>query len=272
MKVMFLGTSSGAGKSVLTSIVCRHLHRDGVKVTPYKSLNMSRRSYVLPDGREMGVAQALQAWASGIDPDPRMNSILLKPQGAGKVLTLVGGTPWASDSPDRREEMFQMAMGHYHSLREGSEAMVLEGSGSPVELNLMAQDIGNLRTARATGSPVILVGDISRGGVFAGLLGTHALMPKEDQARVKGFIINRFLGDASLLESGIRRLEKETGLPHLGTMPLLDLNLPEEDAGGTGDHLSNEAREPWLRDIDLLTDVAAENLDMDAIMRIMKGC
>lgn len=277
MRVMFVGTSSGAGKSVITAITCRYLHRVGVRVAPFKTLNLSLNSHVTADGRELGMAQAFQAWACGLSPDSRMNPILLKPSGPGRIQAVVQGRPWkdlSSNDAGEREHMMGLAMQDFHSLADDYYAIVLEGSGSPVELNLRQQDIANMRTARETDSPVVIVGDIDRGGVFAGILGTYALMEERDRCRVKGFVINRFRGDASILKEGIDRLESETGMKHLGIMPYLDLRLPQEDsmhieAGGRIE--GSDVREAWMRNLDLLTDAAEKNLDMDAIMRIMKG-
>jgi adenosylcobyric acid synthase len=277
MRVMFLGTSSGAGKSVITAVTCRHLHRQGVKVAPFKTLNLSLNSYVTPDGRELGMAQAFQSWACGLEPDVRMNPILLKPSGPGRMQAVLQGLPWkdldAAGDGDR-EHMMKTAMRDFRSLSQDYEAMVLEGSGSPVELNLRQQDIANMRTARETGSPVVIVGDIDRGGVFAGILGTHALLDDNDRPRARGFIINRFRGDASILAEGIQRLEDETGMRHLGTMPCMDLRLPQEDSMfmGARGRLGEEEdiRLAWMRNLDLLTDAAERHLDFDMLEGIMR--
>ena len=277
MRLMFVGTSSGAGKSVITAITCRYLHRQGIPVAPFKTLNLSLNSHVTPDGKELGMAQAFQAWACGLSPDSRMNPILLKPSGPGRIQAVLQGRPWrdlASNNGEEREHMMRLAMQDFQSLADDFQALVLEGSGSPVELNLRHQDIANMRTARETDSPVIIVGDIDRGGVFAGILGTYALMEEQDKARVKGFIINRFRGDSSILGEGIRRLQEETGMKHLGIMPYLDLRLPQEDSMhiGSGGRLEgDDVKEAWMRNLDLLTDAAEKNLDMAGLMEIMSN-
>ena len=277
MKVMFVGTTSGAGKSVISAMICRHLWRQGLKVAPFKTLNLSSNSHIAADGGEMGVAQAFQAWGCGLEPEVRMNPVFIKPKGKRPLQVILQGKPWLDANLGEykcREHMMSRAMACLHSLEEDYDVLVIEGSGSPAELNLRRQDIANMRTAREAQSPVIIVGDIERGGVFAGILGTFMLLEEKDRHLVKGFIINRFRGDGSILASGIDRLEIETGLPYLGVMPFMDLHLPEEDSEylkeGAGTNESDDAREEWMRNLDLMTDEAEKVLDISLLMSIMQ--
>lgn len=278
MKIMIVGTTSGAGKTVITAILCRYLRRQGLSVVPFKTLNLSLNSHVTSDGGEIGMAQAFQAWACGLEPDVRMNPVLLKPKGNRTLQVILRGRPWKDVGPGEdsgREHMMSEAMDCLQSLEKDFETVVIEGSGSPAELNLRDQDIANMRTARESQSPVIIVGDIDKGGVFAGILGTYMLLEERDRHLVKGFIINRFRGDGSILASGIHRLEAETGLVCLGVMPFMDLRLPQEDSmflgqGGRMDAV-NDIREGWMKNLDRMTDEAERNLDFSLLMSIMQN-
>lgn len=277
MKIMFVGTTSGAGKSVISAITCRHLKRQGFNVVPFKTLNLSSKSHVLPDGKEMGMAQAFQAWACGLEPDVRMNPILLKPKTNGPLEVILRGRPWSEVIPGAdsgREQMMSEAMASLRSLETDFEMVVIEGSGSPAELNLRDQDIANMRTARESQSPVIIVGDIDKGGVFAGILGTYMMLEAKDRHLVKGFIINRFRGDGSILASGIERLEMETGLACLGVMPFMDLHLPQEDSQSTNDIedrvLAYSGQDEWMCNLDLMTDAAEKDLNLELLKSIIQ--
>ena len=232
---MVLGTASHVGKSVLTAGLGRVFAADGYRVAPFKAQNMSLNSAATPDGGEIGRAQALQADACRVVPCVEMNPVLLKPStDTGAQVILLGkiwGQVTASDYHTRRvEQLFPEVLDAYRRLATHYELILLEGAGSPAEINLREHDIVNMRMAHAADAACILVGDIDRGGVFASLLGTLELLEPEDRARIRGFIVNKFRGDESLLRPGIAMIENRLGLPCLGVVPFLhDLGLDEED-------------------------------------------
>jgi len=237
--LLVAGTTSDAGKSVLTAGICRWLHRRGVKVAPFKAQNMSNNSAVVvgPDGRggEIGRAQAMQAAACGLAPDIRFNPVLLKPgSDRSSQVILLGeaiGTVTAADYRTRRQKLAEAAYATLEDLRGEYDAVICEGAGSPTEINLRAGDFTNMGLARQAGLPTIVVGDIDRGGVFAALFGTVALLGPEDQALVSGFVINKFRGDDALLRPGIDMITELTGRPVLGVLPFhLDIWLDAEDS------------------------------------------
>ena len=236
--VMVLGTSSHAGKSLLTAALCRIFAQQGYRVAPFKSQNMSLNSAATPEGLEIGRAQALQAEAAGIVPSVDMNPILLKPAGNMTSQVIVRGKIWgrvsASDYHQRRvEELMPIVRESYAKLAAENDVIVLEGAGSPAEINLKQHDIANMRMAELAGASCLLVGDIDRGGVFASLLGTVKLLEPEEQARIRGFVINKFRGDQALLAPGIRMMEDRIEKPCLGVVPYLEgLSLDEEDSLG----------------------------------------
>jgi adenosylcobyric acid synthase len=232
--VTILGTQSSVGKSIIVTALCRLLKRRGCRVAPFKAQNMSLNSWVTEDGKEIGMAQAVQAFAARVPPGADMNPVLLKPKGDTTSQVIVLGVPLG----DRKvgeyyvsvDEMMSVALGALERLSGQYDAIVIEGAGGAAEINLYEKDIANSRVARAVDSPIIIVGDIERGGVFASLYGTFALLPEEDKKLVKGFIINKFRGDASLLGPGIERLEEMTGVPVLGVIPCRRLSIPSEDS------------------------------------------
>lgn len=233
--LMVQATSSNAGKSVLCAALCRILLQDGLSVAPFKAQNMSLNSFVDRQGRELGRAQATQARACRLEPDARMNPVLLKPNtDTGSQVILLGrpvGTMSVQEYVEAKPALFRAARAAYDELAEGSEVMVLEGAGSPAEINLKAHDIVNMRMAEYAAAKVLLVGDIDRGGVFAALAGTMDLLSESERRRVAGFALNKFRGDPSLLAPGLEALSRRTGRPFLGTVPFLhDLGLPEEDS------------------------------------------
>ena len=219
-----LGTASDVGKSVVTTAIGRLLKRRGIDVVPYKAQNMSNNSYVTREGGEMGRAQVVQAEACGVEPHVDMNPVLLKPSTdiraqlviQGKAVGNVEAMEYFTGS---QEHVIQAAHESLHRLMDQHELVVIEGAGSCAEVNLRKRDIVNFDIAHASDAPVILVADIDRGGVFAQIIGTLAVLSLEDKARVKGFIINRFRGDAKLFEDGVAYLEEQTGLPVLGVIP-----------------------------------------------------
>ena len=223
--IMIQGTMSGAGKSLLVTALCRIFHQDGWSVAPFKSQNMALNSFVTADGREMGRAQVLQAQAAGKAPDVRMNPILLKPSSDVGSQVIVNGEVQgdyrARDYFKMKRQLIPDIMSAYHSLERENDIIVIEGAGSPAEINLKADDIVNMGLAKLVDAPVLLVGDIDPGGVFAQLYGTVALLEPEERRRIAGTIINKFRGDVSLLQPGLTMLEELTGyyvcLPQFGT-------------------------------------------------------
>ncbi len=232
--IMVQGTMSGAGKSLLAAGLCRIFRQDGWKVAPFKSQNMALNSFVTAEGLEMGRAQVMQAEAAGIAPDVRMNPILLKPNSdTGSQVIVNGeirGNMSARDYFATKTNLIPDIMEAYESLAEEYDIIVLEGAGSPAEINLKDADIVNMGMAEMVNAPVLLAGDIDRGGVFAQLFGTYALLEPAEQDRVIGFIINKFRGDASILEPGPSMLEEKTGVPVVGCVPYMRLDVDDEDS------------------------------------------
>src|SRR5436309_11049455 len=223
---MVCGTTSDAGRSVVVAGVCRMLHRQGVRVAPFKAQNMALNSFVTADGAEIGRAQAMQAEAAGIAAEAAMNPILLKPTGERTSQVVVMGRPWdhldAVGYHALKPRLFALVCDALSDLRARYDVVIVEGAGSPAEINLLDHDIVNLRVAHAAGIPAIVVGDIDRGGVFAALYGTVALLPDDLRGHVRGFVLNKFRGDPTLLEPGLAELERRTGVPTLGVLPWID--------------------------------------------------
>jgi adenosylcobyric acid synthase len=221
--LLVAGTTSDAGKSVLTAGICRWLARQGVKVAPFKAQNMSLNSAVTRDGAEIGRAQAMQAAAAGAEPEAAMNPVLLKPGGGGRSQVMVRGKPVAEADAlsyrDLKPRLQRTVLACLTELTERFDVVVCEGAGSPAEINLREHDLANMGLARAAGLPAIVVADIDRGGAFAALFGTLALLSAGDQALVAGFVMNKFRGDARLLAPGLATLAGLTGRPVLGTVP-----------------------------------------------------
>lgn len=232
--IMVVGTMSSAGKSFITAGLCRIFRQDGLHTAPFKSQNMALNSYITSDGLEMGRAQVMQAEAARVEPDVRMNPILLKPTGeCGSQVIVNGevyGTMGAAEYYTKKEELIPHIMKAFNSLKEENDVIVLEGAGSPAEINLKDVDIVNMGMAKLSDSPVILVGDIDRGGVFASLYGTIMLMDEEEKRRIQGIIINKFRGDVEILKPGLKMLEDLTGVPVLGVVPYSQLDLDDEDS------------------------------------------
>ncbi len=234
--LMVLGAASHVGKSLLTAGLGRIFSDEGIRVAPFKAQNMSLNSAATPDGREIGRAQALQAEACRAVPCAEMNPVLIKPSSETGAQVVLLGRVWgqvtASDYHQRRvEELFPAVLESYRTLAAAHELMLLEGAGSPAEINLRAHDIVNMRMAHAADAACLLVGDIDRGGVFASLVGTMELLEPEDRARIRGFVINKFRGDKALLTPGVEMIERRLGIPCAGVVPFLrDLGLEEEDS------------------------------------------
>ena len=232
--IMVQGTMSNAGKSLLAAALCRIFRQDGYSVAPFKSQNMALNSYITREGLEMGRAQVMQAQAAGIEPSVRMNPILLKPSSDTGSQVIVNGEVLGNMSA---AEYFQMKsslvpqiMQAFHSLAEQYEILVLEGAGSPAEINLKSDDIVNMGMARLAKAPVLLAGDIDRGGVFASLAGTMMLLEPDERAMVKGLVINKFRGDKAILQPGLDMIAKITDVPVLGVIPYLHLDIDDEDS------------------------------------------
>ena len=232
--IMIQGTMSNAGKSFITAGLCRLFREDGYRVAPFKSQNMALNSFVTREGLEMGRAQVMQAEAAGVEPSVDMNPILLKPTGETGSQVIVNGEVLgnmsAADYFACKKKLVPDILAAYHRLEERCDIIVIEGAGSPAEINLKADDIVNMGMARMAGSPVLLAGDIDRGGVFASLYGTLALLEPGERAMVKGTIINKFRGDPAILRPGLAMLEELTGTPVLGVVPYTPLELDDEDS------------------------------------------
>jgi len=233
--LLIAGTTSDAGKSVVTAGICRWLAREGVRVAPFKAQNMSLNSMVTRDGSEIGRAQAMQAAAAGVEPEAAMNPVLLKPGSDNSSQVVLLGKPVAEvNAMNYREikpRLFETVLESLADLRRRFDVVICEGAGSPTEINLRDRDIANMGLARAANLPVLVVGDIDRGGLFAALYGTVALLDREDQALVNGFIVNKFRGDQNLLAPGLAMIERITGRGVLGVIPWRSgLNLDVEDS------------------------------------------
>ena len=226
------------GKSAVVTAICNILSKD-YKVAPFKAQNMSLNSWITKDGKEIGIAQAIQAKAAGIEPTADMNPVLLKPKGDRMSQIIILGEPYADKNAgeyyDSIDMMHDILRGSLERLGEEYDIIVMEGAGGAAEINLYERDIVNIGTARLTDAPIILVGDIERGGVFASLYGTIELLPADVRANVRGFIINKFRGDPKILESGLREIEERTGIPVLGVLPYFDIKIPSEDSVSIGD-------------------------------------
>lgn len=234
--LMIQGTGSDVGKSLLVAALCRIYSRRGISVAPFKAQNMALNSYVTPDGLELGRAQALQASAAGVEPSVYMNPLLIKPHGNMQSQIVVMGKPWkdlnASDYYRTKERLWKHVTESLDALQKNYDLIICEGAGSPAEINLKSQEIVNMAVAKYLEAPVLLAADIDRGGVFASLYGTVELMDQEEKQLIKGFLINKFRGDVSLLEPGLKMLEDLTeGRKTLAVIPYLrNINLAQEDS------------------------------------------
>ncbi len=232
--LMIQGTMSNAGKSLIAAGLCRLFKQDGYRVAPFKSQNMALNSYITKDGKEMGRAQAVQAEAAGIPADVRMNPVLLKPtSNVGSQIIVMGevqGNMPAAEYYRKKTDLIPVIRKAYESLAAENDIIVIEGAGSPVEINLKENDIVNMGMAKIADAAVLLVGDIDRGGVFAQLLGTMELLEEDERDRVKGLIINKFRGDVSILEPGLRMIEDKCQKPVLGVVPYADVHIEDEDS------------------------------------------
>lgn len=241
-KLMVIGTASHVGKSVLVTALCRILSRK-YSVAPFKAQNMSLNSWVTCDSKEIGIAQAIQAKAAGIEPTADMNPVLLKPKGNHVSQVVILGKPFADRQAgeyyDSINDVMPIVEGAYERLSKAHEAIVIEGAGGAAEINLYHRDIVNIGMARFAQPPIILVGDIERGGVFASIYGTLQLLPPDVKALVRGIIINKFRGDMKLLEPAVKQLEELTELPVLGVIPYMEMRIPSEDSVSIKDKTQN---------------------------------
>ena len=262
---MVQGTGSSVGKSLLVTALCRIFKQDGYSVAPFKAQNMSLNSYVTPDGAEIGRAQAVQAEAAGLLPSADMNPVLLKPEADYRSQLVVMGRPAGSlDSRAfnrRKDTLWQVVTDALDRLRSEFDVVVIEGAGSPAEINLRQGDIVNMEVALYANTPVLLVGDIDRGGVFASIYGTVMLLDPPERALLRGTIVNKFRGDVSVLEPGLRRLEELTGVPVLGVVPYFsDIYIPEEDSSAES-NVAGRASTRALIDVAVITLPHMANFD-----------
>lgn len=232
-KIMIQGTGSSVGKSVLVAALCRIFKQDGYSVCPFKSQNMSLNSYITLDGKEMGRAQVLQAYAAGLQPEAYMNPILLKPTSDKKCQIIVNGKVYGNSTAmeyhNMKLQFKDMLKEHFENMEKQFDIIVMEGAGSPAEINLRDRDIVNMGMAELVDAPVLLAGDIDKGGVFASLVGTMVLFTEEEKKRLKGNIINKFRGDVEILKPGLDMLEDIVNIPCIGVVPYFNLALEDED-------------------------------------------
>lgn len=272
--IMIQGTGSSVGKSLICAALCRIFTQDGYNVNPFKSQNMSSNFYITKDGLEMAVAQAMQAEACKKEPSVDMNPILLKPltdKGSqvvisGKAFRGMNAEEYFSFKPQLKHRIADI----YENLSNRSDIVVIEGAGSPAEINLKREDFVNMGMAKIAKAPVVLVGDIDRGGVFASLAGTMLLLDEDEKRRVKGVIINKFRGSYELLKPGLRMLEDIINIPVLGVIPYFVHNLPEEDS--LCDSLKDKGDDSIdIGDqFDILADIVRKNLDMSKVYKILE--
>ncbi|MEY4515001.1 MAG: hypothetical protein RLZZ450_7123, partial [Pseudomonadota bacterium] len=249
--LMIQGTASSVGKSLLVTALCRYFRQQGLSVAPFKGLNMALNAHVTPEGFEIARAQAVQAEACGIEPCVEMNPLLLKPESNSRSQVILMGRPSGSRSA---RELFLTGLdirgtvvGALDTLRARHDLIVIEGAGSPAEINLRSRDVANMFIARAADAPVLLAGDIDRGGVFAAFVGTLALLEPDERARVRGFLVNKFRGDVSLLTPGLDWLREYTGIPSLGVLPHMGaLRIAEEDSLNVDARTNQQAAERTL--------------------------
>ena len=274
--IMIQGTMSNAGKSLIAAGLCRIFKQDGYKVAPFKSQNMALNSYVTKEGLEMGRAQVVQAMAAGVEPSVRMNPILLKPTtDMGSQVIVQGqvvGNMRAMDYFAKKKEYIPVIRESYEQLEADHDIIVIEGAGSPAEINLKQDDIVNMGMAKIADAPVLLVGDIDRGGVFAQLIGTVMLLDPEEQDRIKGLIVNKFRGDKKILNPGIAMLEERAGKPVLGVVPYEDVDIEDEDSLAsslTETHIQAEIDVAVIRfpRISNFTDMQALGMEQDVSVR-----
>lgn len=279
-RLIVLGTSSGVGKSILTTGICRVIKNDGYKVAPFKAQNMSRNSLFMDNGLEISIAQVIQAKACKIEPKEYMNPLLLKPLGKNKIDIFLNGkylyTTTGNEYNKNKVNLRQEILKSFEKLKD-FEICILEGAGSPVEINIKENDLVNMGMAKMADTNAILVADIDRGGVFASIVGTVFLLEPEERKRLKGIIINKFRGDKSLLDLGIEKLEKLIGIKVLGIVPYEEVDLEEEDGLNTKKNreyiekkLSGKSYEEYREEqFKKLENLVRKNIDMKKIYEIL---
>ena len=274
-KIMVQGATSSAGKSLLCTGLCRYFYKKGLKVFPFKSQNMSRNAFVDEDGNKIATAQVQQAFACNRKPDVKMNPVLLIPKtDVGSTVVLFGKEfkdMKAREYFEYKTELLPVIEKTFSEIESENDIVVVEGAGSPAEINLRENDIVNMGLAELVDLPVILVADIDRGGVFASLYGTVMLLSENERKRIKGLVINKFRGDKTLLDSGIEQIEKLTGIPVIGTIPYVKLNIPDEDSLVDYDKPANHGgvtREELEIEFDKLMNAIADNMDMKLVEEI----
>jgi adenosylcobyric acid synthase len=273
--LMIQGTASGAGKTTLVTALCRIFSNKGYSVAPFKSQNMSNYSY--KNGFEISQAQAIQAVAARTEISPHMNPILLKPLGNYMSNVVIQGKPFKKMSAKNYYEKFALqrgiktALDSFEYLKSRHDLIILEGAGSPAEINLQKYDIANMMMAQKTKSPVILVSDIEKGGFFASIVGTMSLLTKTQQNLVKGYIVNKFRGDKSLLQPGFRKLKQITSKSVFGVIPTIDLELPNEDSLDNKIHLFRKQNQKLVElQINKLASIVQKNINISSIERLIK--
>jgi len=274
--IMLQGTASGVGKTILTMALCRILKQDGYRVAPFKAQNMTANTALTASGGEIALSQLLQAYAAGSSPCADMNPIVLKPlPGQQGNQVILSGKLYCNIGAYRYRELKKTLMAEvleaYARLAGEYDVIVIEGAGSPAELNLKQDDIVNMGLAKRLDVPVLLVADIDRGGVFAALSGTVKLLDPEEQELIKALIINRFRGEAAYFQEGREILQSITGRPVLGLIPYMQLNLPEEDSLYHAEHIPFSAKSDFDSQFDLLADTVRKSLDMELFFRILSG-
>ena len=274
--IMVQGTSSGAGKSTIVIGMCRLLSDKGYRVAPFKAQNMSSNYFATAGGSKIALVQAIQAVASRREADPRMNPILLKPLGEYRSMVFLNGRFYSEMHAKEYYQKFVMQRGYVtvlkalDSLRSENDVVVIEGAGSPSEINIAKYDIANMLLAQKVGAPVIIVADIERGGCFASIVGTMQLLRPAWRRLVRGFLINKFRGDMTLLAPAITDVQKMTRKRIFGVIPKIEFNLPEEDSlGGSTAGKAEIPLEAWNWQIDLVAKAIKENAEMDRIMEVI---
>ena len=275
--IMFQGTASDVGKTLFTLALCRIYSQQGFKAAPFISQNMAADSFITKGGREIAIAQALQAEAAGIQPDVSMNPILMKPQGdnnseifiEGKLVSAMTATEYYSE----KDRLLKVICKSIDNLKDNYQLIVLEGGGNPAEVNLKDKDLVNMKAAEIADAPVILIADIERGGVFGSIIGTLELLEAPERERVKGIIINKFRGNPERFSEGQKYIEEITGLPVLGVMPYLDdLAIPDEDSCGQQREkleYKNSSLDERLKNYDILATEFKKNINMDKLEEII---
>jgi adenosylcobyric acid synthase len=275
--IMVQGTTSGAGKSTIVTGLCRLFSDRGYNVAPFKAQNMSSNFFTTSSGSKMALVQAIQAVAARKEPDPTMNPILLKPLGEYRSTVFLNGRfyseMYAKDYYEKfvLQQGFMIVLKALESLRSENDIIVIEGAGSPSEINIAKYDIANMLLAQEVGAPVIIVADIERGGCFASIVGTTQLLKQAHRGLVIGFLINKFRGDITLLAPAIKEVQKMTKKRILGILPKIEFNLPEEDSlvGGSMTRKSDVPRESWNWQIDLIAKAIKESIDMERVSKVV---